>query len=336
MPIKFVETKWRPPLWAIIIVSLLIVTLLPMVGLAFILLAENMLDLRFTLRSLQGGALLAVACISTALLVGFVLVRTLVRPLQALEARARNIDAGGAITRDLFQHAGTREMARLAESFIETAQKLSRHSEQMSLFTSHVTHEFKAPLTSIRGAVELLDEAGNDMPKRRQVQFLKNIKDDVDRLEALTDRLRQLAYVETTHAEGWCDPVAELAKIAAARGLNTDVKSVQAITAKVSAENFGIIAGNLVSNAKENDAICLYVDAEQMGDEVRILIGDDGKAISENNRDRLFDPFFTTKRAAGGTGMGLSIARAMAQAQGGKLALAENGRSKFSLVLPAT
>ena len=115
MPVKFVETKWRPPLWAIVIVSLLIVTLLPMVGLAFILLAENMLDLRFTLRSLQGGALLAVACISTALLVGFVLVRTLVRPLQALEARARNIDAGGAITRDLFQHAGTREMARLAE-----------------------------------------------------------------------------------------------------------------------------------------------------------------------------------------------------------------------------
>jgi two-component system sensor histidine kinase CreC len=64
-----------------------------------------------------------------------------------------------ASDRDAFRplaHYGTREFAQLSHSFLDMAEQLSRRSDYIATFSSHLTHELKSPLTSIKGAAELL------------------------------------------------------------------------------------------------------------------------------------------------------------------------------------
>ncbi|WP_370675606.1 ATP-binding protein [Pleomorphomonas sp. PLEO] len=63
-----------------------------------------------------------------------------------------------------------------------------------------------------------------------------------------------------------------------------------------------------------------------------IVCADDGPGISPANRTHIFDPFFTTHRAAGGTGMGLSIARAMVETHRGSLDLVDSVRGAAFLI----
>jgi CheY-like chemotaxis protein len=71
-------------------------------------------------------------------------------------------------------------------------------------------------------------------------------------------------------------------------------------------------------------------------DTVRLVIADNGRGVSKELAARIFDPFFTTKPQGSGTGIGLSVSRGLAQAQGGRLSLQESplGGAAFELTLP--
>ena len=72
------------------------------------------------------------------------------------------------------------------------------------------------------------------------------------------------------------------------------------------------------------------------GGQVVLRVADDGPGIPAADADRVFDPFFTTARAAGGTGMGLPIVRALATGVGGTVRLAPSERGAvFEVLLPA-
>src|SRR5712671_5936610 len=99
------------------------------------------------------------AVIAATVVIGLVFSRTITRPMHELVSRAERIGRGD---RDAFQplkHYGTREFARLSRSFLDMAQQLSRRSDYIATFSAHLTHELKSPLTSIKGAAELLLES---------------------------------------------------------------------------------------------------------------------------------------------------------------------------------
>ena len=121
--------------------------------------------------------------------------------MHELVGRAERISRGDRNAFQPLAHYGTREFAQLSRSFLDMAQQLSRRSDYIATFSAHLTHELKSPLTSIKGAAELLLESlqskTDTLTRMEQKNFVSNILGDAERLDAMTQRLRELARAET-------------------------------------------------------------------------------------------------------------------------------------------
>jgi signal transduction histidine kinase len=95
------------------------------------------------------------------------------------------------------------------------------------------------------------------------------------------------------------------------------------------------VLATLIENARQAGAARLSVSAMRQAAAVSIALADDGPGIAPADAGRIFDPFFTSKRESGGTGLGLPIARALAEGCGGTLDLDERASgARFVLRLP--
>src|SRR5205823_3398892 len=118
---------------------------------------------------------------------------TISRPLARLTDAAQRI-AGGERGVAL-KLKGRDEVAVLARAFDAMARELDARLGYISELAANVSHEFKTPIASIRGAAELLREGASDDPVAR-ARFLGNILDDTDRLALLVTRLLELSRIE--------------------------------------------------------------------------------------------------------------------------------------------
>ncbi len=287
------------------------------------------------------AALATLFMILPTLLLGFVLHRTITAPMRELIARTDAIGRGDRDALRPLRRHGTREFARLSQSFFEMARSLNRRSEFISTFAAHVSHELKSPLTSIQGAAELLrDDIGSGpaaMTDFNRRKFLDNIIADTDRLAKVAGRLRDFARAENPMPVGTSSlrpPLTDLTsamsgalEIAAAGDLDTPLR--------MSDENIRIILSNLADNAARHGATRLGIAAQRNGAVLRLDIADNGEGVSVDNRGRIFDSFFTTRRDSGGTGMGLAIVRAMLGAHGGSIRLLDRELgAAFEVTIP--
>ncbi|MGY5803022.1 HAMP domain-containing sensor histidine kinase [Rhizobium sp. LEGMi12c] len=329
-----VKSKWRPPLALIVYAVLLTVMMLPVLTVIWFR----------VVRAASGAmapaeiATLAAVLILT-LIVAYVLTRTLTVPINALIARTDEIARGGRSAIRPLEIYGTREVATLSQSFLDLAGKLVDHSDYVRSFAAHVSHELKSPLTSIKGAAELLrdDDDTNPMSLEQRNRFLQNIIADTERLDRLLSRLRELAKAELPSERGSTslrDIVAQL-EIQFRQLAISDESNAEEILALPS-EAAGIIFSNLAENAFQNGATTLAIKASDEGRRTTIRVRDNGHGIADGNRDRIFEPFFSTRRDDGGTGMGLGIVRAMLASHGGSIELLDSGKdgTAFQIVLP--
>ncbi len=134
------------------------------------------------------------------LLIGLVVARTITQPMHELIQRAGQIGRGDREAFRPLSHYGTRDFAELSRHFFAMAERLARRSDYIANFSAHLTHELKSPLTSIKGAAELLLDSltspAGALTRAEQEKFLGNILGDAERLEAMTQRLRELARAE--------------------------------------------------------------------------------------------------------------------------------------------
>jgi signal transduction histidine kinase len=258
-----------------------------------------------------------------------------------LIGRAERIGRG---ERDAFQplaHHGTREFAQLSKSFLDMAEQLSRRSEYIASFSAHLTHELKSPLTSIKGAAELLLDSlqgeASTLTRAEQKTFLSNILGDAERLEAMTQRLRELARAETAPQ----NERAELQTVIAGLVGRFPAGMISAHGCLdrgigMSMEKALIVLSHLADNALRHNAKTIQIEASPGDASVRVTLRNDGDPISEANRDRIFDAFFTTRRDTGGTGMGLAIVKAVMTSHGGSIRLLPTDQgAAFELQFPA-
>lgn len=329
-----VRPKWRPPLALIVYAVLLTVMLLPMLTIIW-----------FRVVRAASGAM-APAEIATlsavlvlTLVVAYVLTRTLTVPINALIARTDEIARGGRSAIRPLEIYGTREVATLSQSFLDLAGKLVDHSDYVRSFATHVSHELKSPLTSIRGAAELLrdDDDDNPMSGEQRKRFLSNIIADTERLDRLLSRLRELAKAELPSEQGSSsihDIVAQLKMQFRQLAVAADGSADDMMALPVEAA--GIVFSNLAENAVQNGATMLAIKASGEGRKLSIEVRDNGGGIADGNRERIFEPFFSTRRENGGTGMGLGIVRAMLTSHGGSIELLESNHdgTVFQVVLP--
>ncbi len=285
--------------------------------------------------------LAAVVVMLATLAIGFVFSRTITKPMYELIGRATRISRGD---RDAFQpltHYGTREFAQLSRSFLDMAEQLSRRSDYIATFSAHLTHELKSPLTSIKGATELLLESAQSeedtLTRMEQKNFLRNILGDADRLETMTQRLRELARAETAPQ----NEQAELGFVVGGLKSRFPTRTISACgcldrSIGMSAEKALIVLSHLTDNAMRHNARCVRLEAAGEAETIRLTVSNDGDPISASNREKIFDAFFTTRRDTGGTGMGLAIVKAVMTSHGGSIKLlpADKGAA-FELEFPA-
>lgn len=272
--------------------------------------------------------------------IGLVFSRTITLPMRELIDRAARIGRGDREAFRPLRHYGTREFAQLSHSFLGMAEQLARRSDYIATFSAHLTHELKSPLTSIKGAAELLQDSlqgkAEGLTPAEQKTFIANILSDTQRLEAMAQRLRELARAESLPQ----NERTELAPVIADLRNRFPASSIEASGSLdrpigMSGEKAVIVLSHLVDNAVRHKARTIRLEAADERTTLRLTVSNDGELISAPNRDRIFDAFFTTRRDQGGTGMGLAIARAVMASHGGAIRLkpADDGVA-FELQFP--
>ena len=319
--------KWRPPLWMVIFGAVLTVALSPLVGLYIVLAIETWFAVDFRFHTIWDAGPVLAFTVLVGLALAWLALRLLLGPVRALIARTAEIERGAAGGFAPLAHYGTRELALLGERFLRLSRRLSQRNEDLVLFSRHLSHELKSPLTAIRGAVELLRDEP-DMDAAQRDRFLLNIAADAERMGALADGLRTLARAELLADEGSADLRTVVTAIMTEEGLALSMDGD--VRLDLSERSARIVFQQLATNAREQGAGTFVVRIEGDG----ILVGDDGPSIPIGDRGRILEPFFTTRRDRGGTGLGLAIASAVLVRHGARLRIADPGEAhKFEIRL---
>ncbi len=261
----------------------------------------------------------------------------ILRPVRALLASAQAI--GGGDLASPVRAVGPDELAALAKGMDEMRERLLARERELQLMLAGIAHEVRNPLGGIELFAGLLaEELQGDAGKRahveriqRELSHLKRVVEDFLGY-AREPRLER----EELSARPLLEELAELCRAQAAqRGQALEVTGEDArIEADAGALRRAVL--NLVRNALQAapQGGRVQLSVERRGERVALVVEDDGPGVSPEARERLFTPFFTTKEQ--GLGLGLALARRIAQAHGGaaRLEASEKG-ARFAVELPA-
>ncbi len=305
------------------------------------------------LRFLRGihSALAATAVITLlgAVVLSYLVARTVTRPLAAIIAGMREMAATGDLARKIRLPAGNRDedadllattFNRLTDS-VARFQREARQRERLSSLgrlSTVIAHEIRNPLMIIKAAVRTLRRESTNEEEVRQAAA--DIGEEVDRLNRIVGEVLDFARpIRFSFAEA--DVAAICAQSAAAATAGEPYPRVRVATthplkAVTDAERLRGVLVNLVTNARqavvaarpdgnaahppENAPADIEVRAAlQEGDRVLIEIADRGAGIPADALPRVFDPYFSTRRE--GSGLGLAIARNVIEGLEGAITL---------------
>ncbi|MEL6177344.1 MAG: histidine kinase dimerization/phospho-acceptor domain-containing protein, partial [Myxococcota bacterium] len=122
--------------------------------------------------------------------------RLVVTPIDALIEQSERLAQGDRTSLRPIERPITLEVERLSGAVVAMARTLDERAEYIRTFASNVSHEFKTPLSSIRGSVELLTDLGDTMPTSDRTRFLGIIDRHAERLQRLVNRLLELAKAD--------------------------------------------------------------------------------------------------------------------------------------------
>lgn len=281
------------------------------------------------------------ALLAVVVLVSTGLAWAVTRPMRRLVRRAERVADGdrSAVTAD--DRPGTAELARVQAAFDRMTRVLVDREAYIRTFATGVSHEFKTPLTAMKGAAELLSDHGDEMSDDERARFVGVIERECDRLERLVARLLELARADVLQPEDAAHDlfaVADgVARRAVDRGHDVVVDGAGPLVAAIDAVPATTILDNLVENAVQHggDDVRVRIGLERVGDSIVVDVDDDGPGISDANAARVFESFFTTARRSGGTGVGLAIVRTLVTQHRGTIDLIRTPeRTRFRVTLP--
>jgi signal transduction histidine kinase len=261
------------------------------------------------------------------LLEGF-LVAGLLRELGALRAQ-----------REAFEH-------QRAET--EALRALDR---MKSDFLAEMSHDFRSPLTVVRGALEILQSQRPGPLTERQQELASRADRNVRRLEEFTEDLLEMARIEHGAIElerveiDACNLVREVVEdhrgLAHDRGQTIDLDCVtEAVTISADVTRLRRAVGNLLGNAIKfaPEQSTIVVRAQRGAANFSVTVIDRGPGVDSDEAERIFEKFSRGRRtnSTSGAGLGLSIARSLAELHGGSIRYqsAEGGGASFILTVP--
>lgn len=292
----------------------------------------------------------ALAATFVAVLLSVYLSRSIIAPVRAMSLATQRIADGHY--KERVQVGGEDELAQLATRFNQMAEKLNEVEAMRRRLIGDVSHELRTPLTAIKGSMEgLMDGV---LPATEETY--QQIHAEADRLNRLVDDLQELSRVEA-HAYQLdlrtlnvsdlvqtvtkrLSPQFEMKRISLKLELAPDLPRAMADEDRA-VQVLTNLLGNALQYTPENGTVTL--SAQPFQQEIKISVRDNGIGIPPEHLPHLFDRFYRvdksrSRRAGGGSGIGLTIARALVEAQGGRLWAESEGEgagSTFSFTLPA-
>ena len=221
-------------------------------------------------------------------------------------------------------------------------------------FVANVSHELRTPITAIKGYVETLLDIKNPNPDL-QFKYLKVVEAHTDRITQIIEDLLKLARFEGSETKE--DPnigktnllyVVEAVKEiciheAEKKHISIEIESADQVFANCNANMIRQALVNLLANAIRHSPLDSTVNIKIILTNNQhlcaISVADSGHGIPAEHAERIFERFYSVKSAenAEGVGLGLSIAKHIAQYHGGDLSLTSNisGKCEFTITLPA-
>jgi len=291
----------------------------------------------------MGLAFLAGLAVAAGLI--WYLSRRLTKPVLAL-SRAADQVAAGNYDAELPRSQFGDEVGQLTDRFREMTQKLDEAQRRERNFLMVISHELRTPVTAIRGHVDALREGLAEDAEARDAS-LAVIRAETDRLARLVRDVLDLARMEA-HQFTFEEEEVELRRLveqayqsfteeARRRGIEYECSFSADPVISTDGDRVLQVVSNLLDNAfawtPDGGRVALELAAEN--GKIAVSVSDSGPGIGPAEQERIFRPFWS--RAGDGTGLGLPIARELAHALGGELALeSEVGKgSRFELRLPA-
>lgn len=309
----------------------------------------------YTRAALITVAIAGVASLAVASAVSLLITRRIARPISAVADAATRVAAGHYETRVPAAGLGA-EMDRLAAAFNVMAETLEDTEHARQRLLGDVAHELRTPLATIRASHEALADGVRQPDDQAwtllaaQTDRIQRLIDDIAlvsraeehalSLRSATVTLRMLLQTAMAAAE----PDYEMKGVSLKLDVATTLPPVD-----VDSDRIGQVLTNLLTNALRHTPAGGHVqiiarsDALAHGDAVQILVRDDGEGIAANHLPHLFQRFYRADsgrdRDHGGSGIGLTVARALTQAHGGTLTAASDGPglgSTFTITLPTS
>jgi len=276
-------------------------------------------------------ALTLLVLLGTVVALSLVAVRWVTGPLSALATAAEKL--GEDINRPPLPETGPLEAQRAARAFNTMQARLSRFISDRTRILTAMSHDLKTPITRLRLRTELLDD------EALRTKFSKDLEEMESMVTQTLDFMRDASAGE---------PVQRVDLMALLESLQTDYQDM-GNTVELEGRLEPPFSGrphalrrcitNLVDNAIRYGRRAT-VRTEEGSDQITIRVLDEGPGIPEQELEHSFEPFFrgesSRNRETGGTGLGLGIARNIARAHGGDLALKNRpgGGLEATLTLP--
>jgi signal transduction histidine kinase len=205
-----------------------------------------------------------------------------------------------------------------------------------------VAHEVRNPLGILRGQVELARERIGDAVGPRERERFAEMLAEIERLNTLTEEFLGLArdlplHVASVELNELATAIADEARIAAANTRIEIAPCEEPLTISGDAARLRQAILNLVLNAVQigGTGVTVRVETARAGDRIRVTVADDGPGVPPELAPTLFEPFVGAR--PGGSGLGLAVARRVAERHGGSLVLESSSGSRgarFSMYLP--
>jgi len=264
--------------------------------------------------------------------------RTIARPIERLTRFAERVSDGDRRAPPPPGHG--REVTRLSRA-LDSMRRQLQGRPFVETFAADLSHELKNPVAAIRASGEVMRDGALDEPETAR-QFVERILEATSRIEALLDDLLSLARLEARGGDGeatidLAEPAQQAQAAARDRGADVELAVDGYVPVRGDVSWLSRAITNLVDNAHiHGESGSIRIRVWRDGDDAHCAVTNTGQVQAEVT-ERIFRRFVTTRADRGGTGLGLPIVRAIAEAHGGQAECVHKGppRVTFEISLPA-
>ncbi|EDT71438.1 sensor histidine kinase [Clostridium perfringens D str. JGS1721] len=289
---------------------------------------------------------IGVLLILASTIMGFIISRSITRPINKLMTKAKYISKG-EYDKKIEINTDILEINDLINSINNLSQSIKEQENIRKRLTGDISHELKTPLTNIQSHLEAMIDGIWEPTEER----LLSVKEEAERLSSLVSDMQKLnKYDESSIklkkdnvniSDIICFVIFQFSNLAKSRNIKIEYEKKN-INLYCDKDKITQALVNILSNAirYSNEGSTIFIEEKLKDNKVIISIEDQGIGISEEDLKYVFERFYradkSRTRATGGTGIGLTIVKSIVSSHGGEVKLESKlgEGSKFTIILP--